>query len=142
MPPGSTLTVKAADLYSLSNPDSWYVEIEDESGRIDRIVAFPGTNNAPADGVIRSGNATVTVHYFDGVERFPSSVALTFTAIAPPPVPPAPPQPFINPIIVIYSASWATLIAIALVIFWLHSRKKERKKQESGSSPPPEEKED
>ncbi|NLD56977.1 MAG: LamG domain-containing protein [Methanomicrobiales archaeon] len=142
MPPGSTLTVKGTDLYSRSNPDSWYVEIEDESGRIDRIIAFPNTNNAPADGVIRSGNATVTVRYFDGVERFPSSIALTFTAIAPPPAPPAQPEPFINPIIVIYSASWATLIAIILVIFWLHTRKKERKKQDIGSAPAPEEKED
>ncbi|MGB9175317.1 MAG: hypothetical protein WCB46_01090, partial [Methanoregula sp.] len=29
-----------------------------------------------------------------------------------------------NPIIVIYSASWATLVAILLVIIWLHRRKK------------------
>jgi len=27
------------------------------------------------------------------------------------------------PIIVIYSASWATLIALAIVIFWVHKRR-------------------
>jgi hypothetical protein len=43
---------------------------------------------------------------------------------------------------VIYSASWATLIAIILVIFWLHTRQKERKKQDLGDAPAPGEKED
>jgi hypothetical protein len=43
--------------------------------------------------------------------------------------PPIAPQTILNyPIIVIYSASWVTLIAIILVMVWLHRRKKERGK--------------
>ncbi len=129
MQPGSTLVVKASDRYSQTNPDAWYVEIRDETGRIDRTIAFPNTNNAPIDGVIPSGNATVSINYFDGKERFPATVAVQFTAIAPPPPPPPPIEPFLNPIIVIYSASWATLVAIILVILWLHRRSQERRKQ-------------
>ena len=33
------------------------------------------------------------------------------------------PQNIANPIIVIYSASWATLVAVLLVIIWLHRRR-------------------
>jgi hypothetical protein len=133
MQPGSTLIVRAVDQYSQTSPDAWYVEIRDETGRIDRSIAFPNTKNAPVDGVIPSGNATVSVHYFDGEEQFPATVTVQFTAIAPPPPPPQPPviEPFLNPIIVIYSASWATLIALILVIFWLHRRSNNRHSQET-----------
>jgi hypothetical protein len=126
LPPGSTLVVTGKDLYSKSYPDSWYIEIADEKGRITRSIAFPNTNNAPVKGVIPSGNATVYVKYFDGVERFPATVEIRFESVSPPP-PPSTPHTILNyPIIVIYSASWATLIAIILVIVWLHRRKNER----------------
>ena len=85
MQPGSKLIVSAQDLYLPSDPDSWYVEIADEKGRIDRSIAFPNTNNAPVEGVIPTGNATVSIRYFDGKGRFPASVAVQFTSIAPPP---------------------------------------------------------
>jgi hypothetical protein len=123
LPPGSTLVVKARDFYSLSYPDAWYIEMSDERGRITRSIAFPNTNNAPIMGIVPSGNATVRVKYFDGKERFPAKVAIQFESIAPPPTP-APQQTILNyPVIVIYSASWATLIAIILVMVWLHRRK-------------------
>jgi hypothetical protein len=123
LPPGSTLIVKARDFYPVSYPDAWYIELSDEKGRITRSVAFPNTNNAPVQGVIPSGNATVRIRYFDGKERFPAQVAIQFESVTPPP-PPAAPQTILNyPIIVIYSASWVTLIAIILVVVWLHRRK-------------------
>jgi hypothetical protein len=112
----------------IAYPDAWYIELSDEKGRITRSIAFPNTNNAPVQGVVPSGNATVRVKYFDGKERFPAQVAIRFESIAPPP-PPIAPQTILNyPIIVIYSASWVTLIAIILVMVWLHRRKKERGK--------------
>jgi hypothetical protein len=136
MQPGSKLIVRASDLFSQAYPDSWYVEITDEKGRIDRAIAFPNTNNAPVEGVVPTGNATVTVRYFDGKDRFPATAAVQFTAIAPPPLPqvPSPQNILSNPIIVIYSASWATLIALILVILWLHQRSRKRKEDQ-----PPEE---
>ena len=131
VPAGSKLTVSAQDLFSNAYPDAWYTEILDEHGRIARTVAFPNTNNAPAEGVIPSGNATVTIRYFDGKERFPASVAVRFDNTLPPaPLPPFIPQNmFVNPIIIIYSASWATLIALVLVVVWLHRRRKEAQKE-------------
>ncbi len=134
MQPGSTLVVNAYDQYSQVNPDAWHVEIRDETGRIDRSIAFANTNNAPVDGVIASGNATVTLSYFDGTGRFPATVSVRFTAIAPPPPPPLPTEPFLNPIIVIYSASWATLIALILVIFWLHQRRVKRREMQAAET--------
>jgi hypothetical protein len=128
LPPGSMLIVKAHDFYSVSYPDAWYIEISDEkNGRITRSIAFPNRNNAPLKGDIPSGNATVLVRYFNGKERFPSKVSIDFESVSPPP-PVAPRQTILNyPIIVIYSASWATLVAIILVIFWLHRRRKKLK---------------
>lgn len=127
-PPGSTLVVKAKDFYSLSFPDAWYIEIGDEKGRITRSIMFPNTNNAPVKGVISSGNASVLIRYFDGKERFPAQVAIQFESITPAPQP-VHRQTILNyPIIVIYSASWATLIAIILVMVWLHLRKNKIKK--------------
>jgi len=123
LPPGSTLAVKARDFYPGSYPDAWYIEIADETGRITRSISFPNRNNAPLKGVIPSGNATVFIRYFDGKERFPAKVAIEFESVDTP-SPPVPPQIILNyPIIVIYSASWATLIAIILVMVWLHRRK-------------------
>jgi hypothetical protein len=125
--PGSKLMVKVQDLFSQAYPDSWYVEIADDRGRIDRSIVFPNTNNAPVEGIIPGGNATVGIHYFDGKDRFPATVAVQFTALAPPPpLSPSPQNILSNPIIVIYSASWATLIALVLVILWLHRRSKEK----------------
>jgi hypothetical protein len=115
--------VKARDFYSGSYPDAWYIEMSDEKERITRSIAFPNTNNAPIVGVVPSGNATVRVKYFNGSEQFPAKVAIQFESIAPLP-PPVAPQTILNyPIIVIYSASWVTLIAIVLVMVWLHRRK-------------------
>jgi hypothetical protein len=138
LPPGSTLVVRGKDFYSVSYPDAWYIELSDENGRITRSIEFPNTNNAPIKGVVPTGNATVRIKYFDGKERFPAKVAIQFESIAPPPLPPAP-QTILNyPIIVIYSASWATLIAIILVMVWLHRRKqrggkeKDNEKKNSG----------
>ncbi|MFA4861648.1 LamG domain-containing protein [Methanoregula sp.] len=131
LPPGSTLEVGVKDLYSTSYPDAWYVELADEKGRIDRTVVFANSRSGQTDGVIPSGNATVQVKYFDGKGRFPATVDVRFASITPPPPPSAPalsPQALLsNPIIVIYSASWATLIAILLVVIWLHRRSKEQK---------------
>lgn len=131
VPPGSKLLVKAEDAYSQVAPDAWYVEVADETGKRDRSIAFPNTNNAPVGGSIPSGNAIVTVRYFDGMERFPASVSVQFTCIPPPLSLPQNPQNILaNPIIVIYSASWATLIALVLVILWLHQRRQKRKERE------------
>lgn len=122
--PGSTLVVKVRDFYSAAYPDAWYIEIADEKGRITRSVAFPNRNNAPLKGVVPSGNATVFIRYFDGKGRFPAKIAIDFESIDSPPLPVSH-QTILNyPIIVIYSVSWATLIAIILVMIWLHRRKK------------------
>jgi hypothetical protein len=126
--PGSTLVVNAQDLYSRTYPDAWYVEIDDSGRRVNRGVAFPNTNNAPIEGVISSGDATVDIRYFDGQERFPSSVLIHLDSI-PPPQPQAPAAIIMsNPIIVIYSASWVTLIALVFVMVWLHLKNKAAKK--------------
>jgi hypothetical protein len=123
--PGSILSIKAFDEYSKVYPDAWYLELRDEHGRIDRTIAFPNRNNAPLESILPSGNATVLVRYFDGPERFPAHVVLHLESRPPPPRPePGIPQTLMNnPIIVIYSASWATLIALVLVILWLHRRR-------------------
>jgi hypothetical protein len=127
LPRGSTLVVNAHDFYPGSYPDAWYIEIADENGRITRSIAFPNKNNAPLKGVVPSGNATVFVRYFDGKERFPAKVAIDFESVDSP-SPPILPRTILNyPIIVIYSASWATLIAIILVMVWLHRRKNVKK---------------
>jgi hypothetical protein len=134
LPRGSKLIVSAHDLYSSSYPDAWYIEIADEKGRIDRSIAFPNTRNTPIEGVIPSGNATVKIRYFDGKYRFPASVVVQFDCEAPPAAPPAvtPVNNILtNPGIVIYSASWATLIAVAVVIIWLH-RRRSQEKEKSG----------
>jgi hypothetical protein len=129
LPPGTTLVVKAHDFYSLSYPDAWYIEIADEKiGRVTRSIAFPNRNNAPLKGDIPSGNATVFVRYFNGTGRFPSKVTVDFENVVSPPPQATTPRTILNyPIIVIYSASWATLGAIILVIVWLHRRRKKPK---------------
>jgi hypothetical protein len=135
MPAGSKLTVSARDLYSSSYPDAWYIEIADGKQRVDRSIAFPNTHNTPVEGVIPSGNASVYVRYFDGKYRFPASVEVTFQCIAPPALPPGITQNILaNPSIVIYSASWATLIAVLVVVIWLHRRraKDQEPKPETG----------
>jgi hypothetical protein len=127
LPPGSTLVLRARDYYQEVYPDAWYIGIADRTEVLAKAVAFPNTNNAPVKGVIESGNATVTIRYFDGAGRFPAQVELRFECISPP-VPFVPQNVLTNPIIVIYSASWATLIAIVAVILWLHvKRRKEGK---------------
>nr|WP_319377420.1 LamG domain-containing protein [uncultured Methanoregula sp.] len=132
LPPGSTLEVQVRDHYSSSDPDAWYAEVADEKGRLDRIVAFANTNSRPIAGTIASGNATANVKYFDGKSRFPITVDVLFSSRTPPQPPSVPvitPQNILsNPIIVIYSASWATLIAILLVVIWLHWRNRAEKK--------------
>ena len=129
LPPGSTLVVNAYDFYPRSYPDAWYIEISDEKiGRVTRSIAFPNRNNAPLKGDIPSGNATVFVRYFNGTGRFPSKVTVDFESLISPPPQAAPQRTILNyPIIVIYSASWATLGAIILVIVWLHRRRKKSK---------------
>jgi len=131
LPPGSTLIVRVRDFYSASYPDAWYIEITDENGRITRSVSFPNTNNAPLKGVIPSGNATVLIKYFDGNGRFPAKAAVSFESVDSPPQPVPQKTIFNYPIIVIYSVSWATLIAIILVMVWLHRRKKQKNEQDS-----------
>ncbi|MFA5236558.1 MAG: LamG domain-containing protein [Methanoregula sp.] len=126
VPPGTQLTVRATDAYSAVYPDEWYVELKDQDTRITRAVAFPATNNAPVTGTIASGNATVLVHYFGGPARFPAGVSLTFACTEPTsqnPVSSLPKVILEYPIIVIYSASWATLIALVVVIVWAHKRR-------------------
>ena len=126
--PGSLLTARAYDAYMKAYPDAWYLEIADESGRPARTVAFPNTNNGPSEAMLPSGNATVTVRYFSGGEQFPAKVLLRLETRPPePPLQPEPKSLLENPIIVIYSASWATLVAILLVIIWLNRRKKAKK---------------
>ena len=128
VPPGSKLIVNARDLYSKTEPDEWYVEIDDSNGRVNRGVAFPNTNNAPIAGVISSENATVIIRYFEGLERFPATVQVQMD-ITPPPAQPSPASVIMNnPIIVIYSASWVTLIALVLVMVWLHLKNKAAKR--------------
>ncbi|HEX3001562.1 MAG TPA: LamG-like jellyroll fold domain-containing protein, partial [Methanoregula sp.] len=147
VPPGSVLVVKARDLYFPTYPDAWYVEIADGDQRVDRSIAFPGTNNAPVDGTISSGNATVTIRYYDGKYRFPASVEVIFESRAAPPLPVQviPKNILANTGIVIYSASWATLIAVLVVVVWLHRRKVARRaaseKEISKNPGEPEEKE-
>jgi hypothetical protein len=125
VPKGSTLTVNVRDAYSIVYPDTWYIEIVENGSRLTRSVAFPNTINAPTEAVIPSGNASITLRYFDGVNRFPASAYVNIRCSALPPVIQEPLNPlFSNPIIVIYTASWATLIALILVIFWLRRRNK------------------
>lgn len=124
-PPGSRLSVSASDYYPKTYPDEWYLGIASEPGTPVRTISFPNRNNAPAEMVLPSGRGTVTVRYFSGRERFPAKVVLRLESL--PPLPP--PEPEIhtllqNPIIVIYSASWATLVAILLVMIWLRWRKR------------------
>ena len=114
------------DAYSTIYPDEWYVELKDQDTRLTRAVAFPATNNAPVSGTIASGNATVLVHYFGGPARFPAGVSVTFTCTeqkSPNPVSSLPKAILEYPIIVIYTASWATLVALVVVIFWVHKRR-------------------
>ena len=137
--PGSVLSVRAYDSYMKVYPDAWYLEIADETGRPARTIAFPNRNNAPAEAMLPSGNATVTVRYFSGDERFPAKVLLRLEALPPAPPRQAEPRNILqNPIIVIYSASWATLVAILLVMIWLHRRKKAREAgvEDPGSASP------
>ena len=125
VPPRSRLVVSATGLYSATFPNEWYIELRDGDTRLIRAVAFPNTNNAPVSGVIQSGNATVLVHYFGGPAQFPASVSVQFQSIEGENPSLLPATILENaPIIVIYSASWATLIAIIIVILWLHKRKK------------------
>jgi hypothetical protein len=127
--PGSILSVQTYDYYMKAYPDAWYMEIANEQGKPARTIAFPSRKNAPAEAMLPSGNATVTVRYFSGGERFPAKVLLRLENI--PPVPHKPDEfknILENPIIVIYSASWATLVAIILVMVWLHRRKKSLKR--------------
>jgi hypothetical protein len=134
--PGSLLSVRAYDSYMKAYPDAWYLEIADEHGKPARTIAFPNTNNAPAEAMLPSGNATVTVRYFSGSERFPAKVILRLENL--PPLSPRLAEPkniLENPIIVIYSASWATLVALLLVIIWLHRRKKAPKNNTGGTEP-------
>jgi hypothetical protein len=135
VPKGSKLIVKGRDLFSSAYPDAWYIEIADGTERVDRSIAFPNTNNAPVAGVIPSGNATVHIRYFDGKYRFPASVEMQFQCIAPPPLPPViiPRNILANPGIVIYSASWATLIAVLVVVVWLHRRKMKAREMSKGA---------
>jgi hypothetical protein len=123
VPQGSTLTVQVTDAYYIVYPDSWYIEVGENGKRITRSIAFPNTINTPTEAIIPSGNAIITVKYFDGTSRFPASAFVEVGSIAPPPVPQASLHPiFSNPIIVIYTASWATLIAVIIVVLWLHRR--------------------
>jgi hypothetical protein len=125
VPQGSTLTVNIRDAYPKIYPDSWYVELGDNGRRVTRSVAFPNTFNTPSEAVIPSGNATVLIRYFDGVNRFPASAFVDIRCTAPPPFIPEQIHPlFANPTIVIYTASWATLVAVIIAMFWLHRRKK------------------
>lgn len=137
IPPGSELVVTARDRYSTSYPDVWYIEIDDGKQRVDRLLAFPNTYNAPVHGFIPSGNATVLVRYFDGKYRFPASVEVTFQCIEPPIRPPEIISRNIlaNPSIVIYSASWATLIAVLVVVIWLHKRKRATPAKDDSEEP-------
>jgi hypothetical protein len=125
VPPGSQLVVSATDLYSATYPDEWYVELRDGNTRLARAVAFPNINNTPVTGVIQSGNATVLVDYFGGPAQFPATVRTQFESVKGESPAILPGSMLENPIIVIYSASWATLIAIIIVILWLHKRKKQ-----------------
>lgn len=129
LPPGTDLSVEALDFYPDAYPDSWYLEIGGDTGAPPvRTIAFPGRKNAPAEMTVPSGNASVVIRYFSGGERFPATVLLRFESSLSSQAPPQPLHQNIleNPIIVIYSASWATLVAILLVIIWLNRRKKER----------------
>jgi len=136
MPAGSKLIVSARDLYAPSYPDAWYIEIADGPQRVDRSIAFPNTHNTPIEGVIPSGNASVYIRYFDGKYRFPASVEVMFQCVAPPSSPPpsiTPQNILANPSIVIYSASWATLIAVLVVVIWLHRRKVKDRELKTGT---------
>src|SRR5208283_325339 len=124
VPPGSQLSVGATDSYPGTYPDEWYVELRDQDTRLTRVVAFPVPYNAPATGIIESGNATVLVHYFGGPGRFPASMSLSFTSTGQEsPVTSLPKAILEYPIIVIYSASWATLIVLIVVIVSAHKRR-------------------
>jgi hypothetical protein len=126
--PGSILSVRAFDSYANAYLDEWYVEIDNGQDKPVRSIAFPRRINAPVEAVLPSGNGTLTVRYFSGNERFPATVQLRLESLPPVPPPRAPSKNLLeNPIIVVYTASWATLVAILLVIIWLHRRKKARK---------------
>jgi len=127
LPPGSLLSARADDFYANAYPDEWYLEIAGDHGAPVRTIAFPGRKNAPAESVVPSGNATVTLRHFSGTGKFPARVLLGLESLPARQPPEAGHQNILeNPIIVIYSASWATLVAILLVIIWLNRRKKAR----------------
>lgn len=128
VPKGATLFVGISDAYDPVYSDSWYFELEENGKRLTRSIAFPNLRNTPVNSVIPSGNATVRIRYFDGTYRFPSSAFVNLRVSEPPvrPTPTVAPPIVLNPIIVIYTASWATLIALALVVFWLHRRHKKK----------------
>jgi hypothetical protein len=137
LPPGSVLSVHAYDSYMKTSPDAWYLEIADEHGKLARTIAFPNRKNAPAEAILPSGNATVTVRYFSGGERFPATVVIQMESRPPAhPPPPLPENILVNPIIVIYSASWATVVAILLVMIWLHRQRRSQKTAAEGSEFP------
>lgn len=138
--PGSILRVQAYDFYAQSSPDAWYLEIADVLGKPARTIAFPGRSNAPAEAMVSSGNATVIVRYFSGGERFPARVQLRLESLSSLNTLPAIPRNFLqNPIIVIYSASWATLVAILLVMIWVHRRKRALKTETGKTESPQDE---
>jgi len=128
VPSGSTLIVSADDQYSKTDPDAWRIDIDSPEGIISRGVAFPNTFNSPVKGVVSNGTATVRIRYFDGPARFPASVSVRFESVAAQKKEELPNVVLGNPIIVIYSASWATLIALILVMVALHLRHKAAKK--------------
>lgn len=129
--PGSVLSIRAFDLFANAEPDEWYLEIDNGKDKPVRTIAFPRRSNAPAEAVLPTGNATVTVRYFSGNERFPLRVLLRLESLPPPPARQPPAGNILeNPIIVIYTASWATLVAILLVIIWVHRRRRARKAAE------------
>jgi hypothetical protein len=132
--PGSLLSVGASDFYPYADPDEWYLEIDNGQDKPVKTIAFPRRINAPAEAVLPSGNATVTVRFFSGNERFPLRVLLRFGSTPPPPAHQPPVKNILeNPIIVIYTASWATLVAILLVIIWVHRRKRAMKSREASA---------
>ena len=101
---------------------TWNSKIRTPGSRGRFLSRPPTTHPSPAS----SRQAMPRCSYTSSVARAVSAgVNVAFTATEPQrpnPVSSLPKAILEYPIIVIYTASWATLIALVIVIFWVHKR--------------------
>jgi hypothetical protein len=126
VPAGALLRVTLADPPA-SYQNTWQVDITDGTNRLGQATFGPSQQNVPAEAVIPHGNAEVTIRYLNGSDRFPAHTQVVFTSLEGPAVIPAgtPAPPPINATVVIYSITGVAVIALLIVMVWLHMKRKE-----------------